>query len=595
MCKTLKILNLSCLAFCALFSFLQIPTAVDLSFSAIWFALVFTAVLGYFAFYTLQLKSNPRFYKVANKLYEYVPYFYLIVFVLRRSGKNSTSFAYDIICVIVWIIVSVLSFVVSRYFLSDKYFYNKNTGFKKPVVHKKTLGKKAAKEGLEWIDAFVQAVFAIILLNIFIFQLYVIPSESMVDEFLVGDRVLVFKISSGPKFPMTKVGLKDFKKYERGDITVFHNPQYPDTKQKELKNFYSQIVFMLTLTKVNLNTDEFGNPMADPLVKRVCAVGGEQLVMLDGVLYRRTKDHPDFEPVKEDSKWSNWNLNELPGATKARVKFIPFTQNQYESLLETENDRRNFDINSFASEAQLLSNRFSRIASQSTAQKSQKLRSDDVKKLLSDEQRDVYNLFSDNESVVNLLLSSPYASAWFDAFMTDWISSTPSSVLNGKELYGGDMYSDSLFRMNLMIKQCFAKLIIANSKAILSGNRDALWAMSAARKSLYSQIDKLTLYMALNDSRNMMVFPPNAEDGNPTYIPEGSYFMMGDNRFNSLDMRHTYKSYRTSLMDSDDYSVTYSSMLEPKYVSHTQMLGSPCFRIFPFNRMGPVHSMRAKN
>ena len=120
MCKTLKILNLSCLAFCALFSFLQIPTAVDLSFSAIWFALVFTAVLGYFAFYTLQLKSNPRFYKVANKLYEYVPYFYLIVFVLRRSGKNSTSFAYDIICVIVWIIVSVLSFVVSRYFLSDK-------------------------------------------------------------------------------------------------------------------------------------------------------------------------------------------------------------------------------------------------------------------------------------------------------------------------------------------------------------------------------------------------------------------------------------------------------------------------------------------
>ncbi|MCR5698942.1 MAG: signal peptidase I, partial [Treponemataceae bacterium] len=409
MCKTLKILNLCCLALCAVFSLLQIPTAVDLSFSAIWLALAFTAVLVYFAFYTLQLKSNPRFYKVVNKLYEYVPYFYLIIFVLRRSGKKSTSFAYDLICVIVWLLVAISSFVVSRYFLSEKYFYKKNTGFKKPAVHKKTLGKKAAKEGLEWVDAFVQAVFAIILLNIFIFQLYVIPSESMVDEFLVGDRVLVFKISSGPKFPMTNVGLKDFKKYERGDITVFHNPQYPDTKEKELKNFYSQIVFMLTLTKVNLNTDEFGNPMADPLVKRVCAVGGEQLVMLDGILYRRTKDSPEFEPVKEDLKWANWNLNELPGATKVKVKYIPFTQKQYETLLETENDRRNFDVKAFKNEAQSLSNRFARLASRNVSQKSQKLRSTEVENLLSEDQRDVYNLFSDNESVVKLLLSSPYA------------------------------------------------------------------------------------------------------------------------------------------------------------------------------------------
>ena len=32
---------------------------------------------------------------------------------------------------------------------------------------------------------------------------------------------------------------------------------------------------MLTLTSVNLNVDEDGNPIADPLVKRVCAVEGE--------------------------------------------------------------------------------------------------------------------------------------------------------------------------------------------------------------------------------------------------------------------------------------------------------------------------------
>ena len=354
------------------------------------------------------------------------------------------------------------------FFLNEKYFFARNHNFKKPEVHKKKIGKKAAKEAFEWVDAFVQAVFVILLLNIFIFQLYVIPSESMVDEFLIGDRVLVFKISSGPKFPMTKVGLKDVKKYERGDITVFHNPQYPATRQRELQNFYSQMVFMLTLTKVNLNVDENGSPMADPLVKRVCGVGGEQLVMLDGVLYHRTSENDEFTPVKEDSKWANWNLNELPNSTKVKVQRMPFTQKQYELLLSAEEERRSFDISGFASQAKSLSNQFASLVSSevkkgnAVAQKPKNYRGLELKTVLNEQDRDVYNLFSQNELITQTLLSSEYGVCWFDAFMTDWISSVPSNVLLGEELYGGDMYTDSFFRANLMIKQCMGKIILAN-------------------------------------------------------------------------------------------------------------------------------------
>ena len=111
MCKTLKILNIVALASCVIFSFLQIPTVADLSMTALFLSVAFTAVLIYFSFYTLQFKNDPRFYKVANKLYEYAPYVFLSAFVLRRAGAFGTNFAYDVVSVIFWLIAAILSFV----------------------------------------------------------------------------------------------------------------------------------------------------------------------------------------------------------------------------------------------------------------------------------------------------------------------------------------------------------------------------------------------------------------------------------------------------------------------------------------------------
>lgn len=588
------LMNLITLGLCVIFTFLQFTTIIDLSFTAFGLSFIFTAVLIFFGFYKLQYRKYSSVYKVVRKLYEYVPYIFLSVFILRRAGTFGTSFAFDLISVILWVATAVVSFLTVHLYLTEKTFYKKNPGLKEEKKKELSAGKKVVLEVFDWIDAFVQAVFTIILLNIFIFQLYEIPSESMVSEFLVGDRVLVFKTLSGPKFPMTQVGLPELKDYERGDVVVFKNPHYPATRQRELQSFTSQLVFMLTLTGVNLNVDEDGNPIADPLVKRVCGVEGEQLVMLDGVLYHRTEKNPKFTPVIQDKKWAEWNLNELPSSLKSKIHDIPISQNMYSNLLLAEKKRREFDIAAFAKESKIFVEKYKDLYQKRNTSYALSTLSmlDDAEHLLSEQELSIYNIFQNNEYLSERILNSPAGFMWFFGFMTNWLNYVSQDVLEGKALYGGDMYTDSLFRINLMTKQLFAKLLIENTELLLKNSPKTLWNFDEIRTSYLAEAQLLYIYMSYNDSRNMMVFPANDISGNPQYIPENSYFLMGDNRFNSLDMRHSYDRHLQKLMASDDFSVTYMSNLDPLLVEKKSILGSPSLRFWPLNRFGIANTKK---
>ena len=104
--------------------------------------------------------------------------------------------------------------------------------------------------------------------------------------------------------------------------------------------------------------------------------------------------------------------------------------------------------------------------------------------------------------------------------------------------------------------------------------------------SLWNQAQTLQNYVNYLDRRNMPAFPANGADGSPNYIPQDAYFMMGDNRFNSLDMRHSYEEKLTALSALDGYSVYYYSNMEPQYVGADRILGTTEFRFWPKGRIG---------
>jgi signal peptidase I len=133
---------------------------------------------------------------------------------------------------------------------------------------------------MDWLEAILSAVVIVLLINQFLLQAYQIPSQSMVDTLLIGDRIFVNKLIYGPELLPGLVKLPGFRTLRRGEVIIFENPSYIPIGP--VKDVIQRIIYMLTLSIVDIDRDEYGNPKHHFLIKRAVGMPGDRLRLNQG-------------------------------------------------------------------------------------------------------------------------------------------------------------------------------------------------------------------------------------------------------------------------------------------------------------------------
>ena len=149
---------------------------------------------------------------------------------------------------------------------------------------KRSLARKARQKKrnpiVDWIDAIASAVVIVLVINQYLLQAYQIPSPSMEPSLLVGDRIFVNKIVYGPELIPGMLKMPGFRLPARGDVIIFESPEY--ISSGPLKDILQRIIYMVTLSIVDIDKDEYGQPKHHFLIKRAIGMPGDRIRMEEG-------------------------------------------------------------------------------------------------------------------------------------------------------------------------------------------------------------------------------------------------------------------------------------------------------------------------
>jgi signal peptidase I len=158
---------------------------------------------------------------------------------------------------------------------------------------------------LDWIEAFLWAAGMVLLINQYVVQAYRIPSGSMIDTLNIGDHVFVNKLVYGPELLPDLLKLPSPVKPKRNDIIIFENPSY--ISRGSVFDIAQRIIYMLTLSLVDIDKDESGDPKVHFLIKRAVGEAGDRFKMENGEMKILFAGENRWIDEREYNERRGWN------------------------------------------------------------------------------------------------------------------------------------------------------------------------------------------------------------------------------------------------------------------------------------------------
>ncbi len=198
--------------------------------------------------------------------------------------------------------------------------------------------EKGKKQGVikDWLYSFLWAVGVVLLLNQYFLQGYQIPSGSMIPTLTLKDRIFVNKLIYGPELLPTFKKLPSIITPKRFDVVVFQSKEY--LSRGVLFEVAQRILYMLTLSLVDINRDSFGKPKVQFLIKRLIGIGGDTIRYFENSLQYKLKAMDDWHDEMSFRKIMGGDFPIVPPDDKKRIIEKKDTAKQYaEQWYESKN------------------------------------------------------------------------------------------------------------------------------------------------------------------------------------------------------------------------------------------------------------------
>jgi signal peptidase I len=561
------------------------------------FLLVTLAILGgsYFFQNAIRRHGRTRLFPAFKKFVGYAMVAQYVAHALPRAGWEAGGLITDKRAIVLYAITLACTAAGLVFFFlikADAGFPHseKSRGKEK----EKTAPKRGILAGiLDWVDALASAVIAVLLIETFFFQLYQVPTESMVPIFLGGDRPFTVKVDAGPRLPLTEWRLPFLKQPARGDVVTIANPRYPENSGVNLKKYLSQMVYMVTFTLVNIDkTTADGSPKSDPLVKRIVGIPGERLMMVDDVLYSRTARDAEFHPVAVDTeRYAQVDLWKLPPEVRARIKEIRANEQTRAVLSRWDAVKDGTDG---AALAATLRTRWESLSAAvghmpaavlSAFEERQLPRVNAATVTMREKALSFAPAGAKNPVSLRGADAEDFALALAVCRSSTALAAVKEYAVSGlAPVTGPTAYERGSHGVDLIVKENLISRLLRDVELVGSGATVEAILADPARNQLVQSAKELSLYLDMfYDARNFPPFP-SAE----TFLGKDQYFAMGDNRYNSLDFRFR-EAYLPRVLDpADPSSLVYPSLLAPFPLEKRYIEGYAIFRLWPINRLGAI-------